>query len=533
MKLTINDEVILRAFEKDPILSTSKIEAITGIARRTIQGRVKNLVASGYITAHGAGKGSYYKRVFSSGVPEGVIAVLSSGELAGDLSYGGGFYRFVYVEAYKGEMFPGLPKGEISESSALFSYFENFIPEHERREKLMFGHSEIAEVLPYLNNTHGAIDFVLKEELYKYKADYGDRPNWITIKNIVLDENRFPNILDLRVDISDEILNATGNTEYSNLSGYQTKIDITIDWENKRISTSDNADYLLKPRNLEKSDYFGNKDGSKKEYYPFIALNEHLFMSFAKNELGFDVPYSGIIKAKDRDFHYVTKRYDRYKQYKYNQIDFAQYLGVVSSEKYNGSSNRLFEKINAVLSTHNAKMEALRFYYYSYLIKHADFHLKNIGSLNIGQNKHILTPLYDVISVGIYKGNCDDLGLPFRNPYKKPVNWSLKDFYKLGTEIGVSKLQFKKEAAGITRAFITKMPDYIGAVKDLEIRYSLDMQKTRRGFSSFSLRLQSLYNEKIIALKRLGVLEELGLLDLAGGPLVRGKVKKVQGSENE
>jgi hypothetical protein len=31
------------------------------------------------------------------------------------------------------------------------------------------------------------------------------------------------------------------------------------------------------------------------------------------------------------------------------------------------------------------------------------------------------------------------------------------------------------------------------------------------------------YERKIVSLKKLGILEELGLLDLAGGPLARAK----------
>lgn len=102
----------------------------------------------------------------------------------------------------------------------------------------------------------------------------------------------------------------------------------------------------------------------------------------------------------------------------YDQKDFAQWLA------------RLFDKIGEVLGTPEAKLEALRFYFYGYLIKHADLHLKNIGALNIGQNKYILAPLYDVISVGIYRDDCDDLGFGFENPAKKPKNWRFEDFQR-------------------------------------------------------------------------------------------------------
>jgi serine/threonine-protein kinase HipA len=175
------------------------------------------------------------------------------------------------------------------------------------------------------------------------------------------------------------------------------------------------------------------------------------------------------------------------------------------------------------MNVSGASLEALRFYFYGYLIKHADLHLKNIGILNIGQNKYTLAPLYDVISVGVYKGDCDDLALPLLNPYKKPINWNMDNFYRLGELIGVSRLQFRKEAASIARTYLLKMPEYIDRIKELEQIYPLQMQDSRHSSVAFSKRLESLYERKIVSLKKLGILEELGLLDLAGGPLARAK----------
>ena len=243
-------------------------------------------------------------------------------------------------------------------------------------------------------------------------------------------------------------------------------------------------------------------------------------MSFAKNELGFNVPYTAIVKAKDVDFHYITKRYDRYKGLKYPQKDFAQVLSVLSKDKYKSDSNTLFEAIDKILMNKEEKMEALRFYYYSYLIKHADLHLKNIGALNIGNNKYILAPLYDLISIGIYNGEGYDLGLGMKTPYKKPKNWSMDDFYKLASLIDISKTAFRKEARKITKIYLEKMPKYIQKVKEFEKTDPLPMQKTRASASlTFSRRLQNMFENKIIQLKKNGIIKELELVEEAGGLL--------------
>jgi serine/threonine-protein kinase HipA len=522
MSLSLIDESVLRAFEEIPELRLADLEALSAIPRRTLQRSLKKLIELGLITQSGETRNKHYRRVFRPNQPLGVLVVFSNGELAGELEYGEGLYRFTYHEKYSGADFPGLERGMLHQESALFPFFENLIPEHERRERLISGKTDLAQVLPELGNAHGALEFVRKEELFKYRSDYSKRPNWITVRHKVLGENPFPNLLDIDVQIPDVILNAIESREHSNLSGYQTKIDVNVDWDHMSLHEASDAEYLLKPRNLEKIDYFGAKDGHKKRYYPYLALNEHLFMSFAKNELGFDVPYSGIIKA-DADFHYLTKRYDRYEHYKYEQFDFAQLMGVPSDAKYKSGSDLLFTKIAKVMNVSGASLEALRFYFYGYLIKHADLHLKNIGILNIGQNKYTLAPLYDVISVGVYKGDCDDLALPLLNPYKKPINWNMDNFYRLGELIGVSRLQFRKEAASIARTYLLKMPEYIDRIKELEQIYPLQMQDSRHSSVAFSKRLESLYERKIVSLKKLGILEELGLLDLAGGPLARAK----------
>jgi serine/threonine-protein kinase HipA len=438
--------------------------------------------------------------------------VFDGGVLVGELSYKEGAYQFVYSPTYKGKAFDGLAKNMLHSSIELFPLFENLIPEYERREKLLFGKEILAEVLPQLSNSHGSLDFVAKDKLFQYQNNEQQRPSWLSVKQDILGENEFPNILDLTIEINDDILNDTSNTEHSNLSGYQTKIDVNVDWKSKRVFEAESATYLLKPRNLEHNDYFGRDKNNQKQYYPFIALNEHLFMSFAKNELSFDVPYTGVIKA-ERDFHYLVKRYDRYKGFKYEQKDFAQLLLTLSRNKYKSGSEILFQKIDEVLSSETSKIEALRFYFYSYLIKHADLHLKNIGAMSIGKNRYALTPLYDVISVALYKGDCDDLALPFLKPYKKPRNWKMDDFYRLGQILGLNKLAIKKALLGVAKTYITRMPEYIKRVKELEKEHDLHMQKSRKGKMLFSKKLENIYNEKFISLRKLGILSELGLIE--------------------
>ena len=523
-KLSKNEEILLEYISKNTIATIREIVADTSMALRTAQRTLKKLSDKHLIEVLGSTKDRSYKRVFSVDDSTINLFVFSSGVLVGELKYGNGEYIFEYDEAYKGSNLENLSKDKINRSVELFSYFENLIPEYDRRDRLLNSVDDIADVLTSLNNSHGALDFIPKHKLFEYKPKYGKRKNWISVKQTILSQNSFPNLITAKVEIADDILNATANSEHSDLSGYQTKIDIDFDQDKNTISESDAAGYLMKPRNLHESHYFHNAEDETKRYYPYLAVNEHLFMSFAKNELEFDVPYSGIVKAKDKDYHYITKRYDRLDGLKYNQLDFAQVMGITSANKYKSSSEELFHAINSKLSSNEAKLEALKFYYYSYLIKHADLHLKNIGALEIGNNKYILAPLYDLISVGVYNGKSWDLGLGMSNPLKKPKNWKIDDFYKLGEIVGISKLRFKKEARVITKIFLLKMPEYIQKLKEFEMHYPLPMQKTRvNSYVNFSSKIENMFKEKVIQLKKHGIISELELVDEAGGLLAAQK----------
>lgn len=518
--LNKNQETILEYIAKHNEVTPKKLQNAMGIPLRTLQRALKKLVDLRLVKALGTTHDRSYRRVYNENdVPFNFI-VFKSGERVGMLLFGKGEYVFNYSQEYNGESLEGLDKNKTNKAVELFPYFENLIPEYKRRERLAVGKEDLAEVLLDLTNSHGALDFVAKHKLFEYKPNYGKRKNWITVKNKILLDNKFPNLIEAAVLIEDEILNASGNTEHSDLSGYQTKVDVNYDEQENTIKESKSAQYLLKPRNKDKNNYFNHDKEGTKHYYPYISINEHLFMTFAKNELHFDVPYSGIIKAKDVDFHYITKRYDRIDGLKYNQVDFAQVLGVSSEQKYKSSSEILFRAINEKLTSAEAKMNALKFYYYSYLIKHSDLHLKNIGALEIGMQKYVLAPLYDVISVGIYEGNTDDLGLPMKEPFKKAKNWKLDDFIKLAGILNISANDFTKQAKNITRIFIKKMPEYIAALKEFEVEHPLPIQKTRAGTQScLSQRVESMYIEKIIRLKKLGIIKELGLVEIAGGLL--------------
>jgi len=528
--MTRIQKVILEVFEEHLEASLSELIKITGIAKTTLNDNLKKLVADEKISKLGSGRSVYYQRIYNNQISSKSITVFNEGIKVGYIKYGNGNHTFKYIDNYKGKELLSLPRNEINTSVDLFPIFENLLPEYKRREKIIdvSKNESLADGLVKIKNTHGSFDFVYTKEEFSYKNNYENRPSWTSIKNKILDENEYPNFLPFTIDINKDILTASTSGEHSHLSGNQTKVDITIDFKNQIIKEDlKNATYILKPFNSEIGDYFNqNKSGDKtKGYYPFISINEHLFMTFAKNELNFNVPYSALIKT-DEEFHYITKRYDRYTDYKYEQFDYAQFLNIKSTNKYKSTSEELFTAINETLFNKKEKMEALRFYFYSTLIKHSDLHTKNIGALNIGKNKKILTPLYDVISVGVYKGNSDDIGLSINHKHKnQKVKLRIPDFFGLADILNIGHDEFVLEAKKITKIFIEEFPKYIDKTRELLKYDPLLINTTRIRQDNFIVKLANFYNRRIMELTKLGILGYLKLEEYEAYRLPENQIK--------
>lgn len=495
------EKMIVESFENKEEQTISELFEATKIPKRTLNRYIDSLISKGQLKAIGEGRGRYYQRTFKANINQ--IAVLKSGELVGFLGYEEGRYEFEYDKGYRGKELDGLKQGELLRSAMLFTLFENLIPESDRRDSYLAEGKNLAQILLELENSHGDFDFVSADKLYHFKKDYSHRKPWVVLKNQILQEQRFPNILDMSIDIDQAILEEKG--KHSSLSGYQNKIDIDIDFENSVIKQRSDALYLLKPYNRQSAVYdFRDKN---QIHLPYLELNEHLFMSFAKNAYGFDVPWSGVVVGKE-DFHYVVKRYDRYGGYKYEQRDFAQIMNIKSDQKYFTTSERLFDAIAMVIKSKEERVRFLDFYLFSFVIEHADLHLKNISILNIGQEKYRLSPLYDLISNGVYRGDSDELGLPLGG---KKHNISMEDFYGLSSRLGISKLMTKKRAKRAIEIFVQEFPNYIAASREIKVFDNLKIQKNRYSFGSFSDDLEMFYHRRIEHLKQRDFFNELGL----------------------
>ncbi len=288
---------------------------------RTLQSILKELIECNRVIVQGSASTTEYaiNDVISNYRRFEFIYVVKDNEIAGILFKLSDRYRFYYDNEFlinKSKPIPSLDLQILPfDFNNIPAVFEENIPEGINREILETTSRTADEfqILTMLEDNIGDLSFTKTREIVKNKSS---NPSYLSSLNEILGSNPKINVLkDLVVDIEDEILFPDGYDiskleikKAHGISGFQYKKLVNIDTDNKKIVLDDSAHaYILKPYSKPKA----NKDNEN--YFPHISLNEHLFMSFAKNTLGFRVPYSAIVKNEnDEEYHYIVKRFDRF-----------------------------------------------------------------------------------------------------------------------------------------------------------------------------------------------------------------------------
>ena len=459
---------------------------------RTLQSILKELIECNRVIVQGSASTTEYaiNDVISNYRRFEFIYVVKDNEIAGILFKLSDRYRFYYDNEFlinKSKPIPSLDLQILPfDFNNIPAVFEENIPEGINREILETTSRTADEfqILTMLEDNIGDLSFTKTREIVKNKSS---NPPYLSSLNEILGSNPKINVLkDLVVDIEDEILFPDGYDiskleikKAHGISGFQYKKLVNIDTDNKKIVLDDSAHaYILKPYSKPKA----NKDNEN--YFPHISLNEHLFMSFAKNTLGFRVPYSAIVKNEnDEEYHYIVKRFDRLGLHRYAKSTFAVFLGLRSDNKYDTTSEKLFERIAKELINPHERMELLKHYVYSVIIQHEDMHTKNL-SLIYDKDLIFFAPLYDVACTGIYdssKGYDSHLTINGKQSNIRP-----NDFKPLCKILKVDFKEFKEVAYKIAKLYEMKLPEYIEEIKSLgSIPFYKKKQKTRIGEGAY------------------------------------------------
>jgi serine/threonine-protein kinase HipA len=459
---------------------------------RTLQKELKQLVDTNRIIVQGQASKTEYaiNEIVSNYRRYEFIYVFKDNEIAGVFFKLNDRYRFYYENDFlinKSKSIPTLNlQIEHFDFENIPAVFEENIPEGINREILETTSKTADEfhILTMLEDNIGDLYFSKTKDIQNITSA---NPGYLTSLNEILGNNSKINVLkDFIVDIEDSLLFPDGYDiskqemkKAHGISGFQYKKLINIDFENKSIRLDDSVHaYILKPYSKPKA----NKDNDN--YFPHISLNEHLFMSFAKNTLGFRVPYSAIVKnEKDDEFHYIVKRFDRLGLHRYAKSTFAVFLGLRSENKYDTTSEKLFERMEKEIISSKEKMELLKHYVYSVIIQHEDMHTKNL-SLIYDKDLVFFAPLYDVSCTGIYdtsKGYDSHLTINGKQSNIRP-----NDFKPLCKILKIDFKEFKEEAFKIAKLYETELPSYIEEIKALgSIPFYKKKQKARIGEGAY------------------------------------------------
>ncbi len=461
------------------------------ISQKTMQREMKKLTDTNRVTSTGQASTTEYiideiQRAYPSAQ---YLYIYKNNIIIGQFFKLKDRYRFYYDSEYLSLYTQEIPTIKLSVAYTDYenipAVFEENIPEGINRELLEATHkiSDEFEILSLLDDNIGDICFSETKEKCYIEDEIGS--NYLGSLDTILGSNTKINVLEnFTIDINEKEL-FPDNYDLSKvelkqthgISGFQYKKLVNIDFKKKIIATNAKAhEYILKPFNKQKANQESNY------YFPHISLNEHLHISFAKNELGFKVPYSAIIKSEsDEEYHYIVKRFDRLGVHRFAKFSFAVFLGLRSENKYDTTSEKMFKRIAKELISPQQRMELLKHYVYSSIIVHEDLHTKNL-SLIYEKGKTIFAPLYDVCCTGLYdttKGYESTLTINGKQMKIRP-----NDYKGLCKILKIDFKEFKKEASKIATIYRDSMPLYFTEIKKLgSIPFYRKVFKTKRGNS--------------------------------------------------
>ncbi|MCK4947124.1 MAG: HipA domain-containing protein [Candidatus Aureabacteria bacterium] len=210
------------------------------------------------------------------------------------------------------------------------------------------------------------------------------------------------------------------------ISGVQPKLSVKLDKkQNMLIPAAEGGEYILKPQTST---------------FPNIPENEQCCMTIAE-ELGIDIPLHCLIPLKDQSLAYVVKRFDREKNGKIHQEDFAQILE--ETDKYRGSVEQIGRKLKEISSAPGYDTQLLfERVVLNFILGNGDAHLKNYSISYRDRDNIRLTPAYDIVCSKLVLPNEEDSAITIDGEKNKLRQ---EDFDKLAEYLNIPvKIRYEK-----------------------------------------------------------------------------------------
>lgn len=205
---------------------------------------------------------------------------------------------------------------------------------------------------------------------------------------------------------------AANRAKKLSIQGVQPKLSAAISVVEQEFKIVDQfGTYIIKPQN---------------DLFPELPQNEDVTMKMAK-AFGLDVPFHGMLYAKDGSLSYFIKRFDRYgKGKKLATEDFAQLTGNTRDTKYRFTMEKLVPVIDEFCSFPAIeKADFFKRILFCFVTGNEDMHLKNF-SLITKNGKITHTPIYDFLNSSIaIKNPEEEIALTLKG---KKSNLKASDF---------------------------------------------------------------------------------------------------------
>ncbi|MDA3963561.1 MAG: HipA domain-containing protein [Planctomycetota bacterium] len=224
------------------------------------------------------------------------------------------------------------------------------------------------------------------------------------------------------------------------ISGVQDKISMVLERGTLK-PTEAGGRYILKP--IPRLDV--------PQFEQEVPANEHVCMLMARTLYSLKTAECSLVRMRDGELAYITRRFDYDGDEKVLQEDFCQLLNRSSETggenyKYTGSYEEVGQAIaNSCASAMVQLPEYLRLLLYSYLIGNGDLHLKNISLMTTKQGDYVLTPAYDILSSTLHLPNESRLALDLVDDSRKhSANYTANAFetgqcfIEMGERLGVN-----------------------------------------------------------------------------------------------
>lgn len=181
--------------------------------------------------------------------------------------------------------------------------------------------------------------------------------------------------------------------------------------------------------------------------YKNIVLNEQLCL-LAAQKLGIEIPECFILQAQpgkvnDEDVLFATRRFDRIFDkdsemidglripYRLHQEDFAQALGISSTDKYEKMGQGYLKKMFELLQKYSSNpiedsLKLWRRVVFNCIIGNTDNHIKNSSLIYSKDLSSIrLAPFYDVVCTRVYESSTDEMSVSING--KQNINQITRD----------------------------------------------------------------------------------------------------------